>query len=330
MLLRDRLKLVIVSQYGRLGNKLWTYANVLAFAIEHKFIVSNPEFVQWKTSFELSLDEANPTEVRKKARNSYPDICNTGLSYVFKVNRKINIVPSIELLDGERLDLDFVDTTKLENHRIAFLSGLYFTAPRSLYKHAALVRSYFKPVDSIRREVNDLLNFARDKIDVLIGVHIRHGDYRTFCNGNMYYEVSEYADVMRSLKEQFPGQKVGFVICSDEEQDFSNYSDLQTFHRTGGVVQDLYTLSQCNYIFGPNSTFSHWASFFGEVPLHILNWKTEENGLDLPFYPSIEKHFRIFPSQDGNFPTYMFGYYRRKDMKLEDVISSELSILRVS
>ena len=39
----------------------------------------------------------------------------------------------------------------------------------------------------------------------------------------------------------------------------------------GSSVGDLYALARCDYIFGPVSTFSQWASFYGDKPLFHLH-----------------------------------------------------------
>jgi hypothetical protein len=33
---------------------------------------------------------------------------------------------------------------------------------------------------------------------------------------------------------------------------------------------DLHALARCDYIFGPQSTFPQWASFYGNKPLLLL------------------------------------------------------------
>jgi hypothetical protein len=44
----------------------------------------------------------------------------------------------------------------------------------------------------------------------------------------------------------------------------------------GSPVGDLYALAQCDYIFGPVSTFSQWASFYGNKPLlHLENHEAQ-------------------------------------------------------
>ena len=50
-------------------------------------------------------------------------------------------------------------------------------------------------------------------------------------------------------------------------------------------MTDLYALSRCDYIIGPPSTFSQWASYYGHVPLRFLRWKGDEISMSefLPF-----------------------------------------------
>ena len=43
-----------------------------------------------------------------------------------------------------------------------------------------------------------------------------------------------------------------------------------------GATLDLYTLSICDCIIGPFSSYSRWASFIGEVPLCFLESKSQQ------------------------------------------------------
>jgi hypothetical protein len=76
---------------------------------------------------------------------------------------------------------------------------------------------------------------------------------------------------MRELAGQFPGRKVAFFICSDEPRTADEFPGLSAGLGTGSPVGDLYALADCDYIFGPQSTFTQWASFYGNKPLFLLN-----------------------------------------------------------
>ena len=45
-----------------------------------------------------------------------------------------------------------------------------------------------------------------------------------------------------------------------------NNSDSFSIQGADGIT-DLYALSKCDYIIGPPSSYSQWASFIGDVPL---------------------------------------------------------------
>ena len=44
----------------------------------------------------------------------------------------------------------------------------------------------------------------------------------------------------------------------------------------GTEIGDLYSLAACDYIIGPPSTYTQWASFYGQVPRFVHNRKYEE------------------------------------------------------
>jgi len=46
---------------------------------------------------------------------------------------------------------------------------------------------------------------------------------------------------------------------------------LQVGIGAGSAVGDMCALAKCDYIFGPLSTFSMWASFYGNKPLFLIH-----------------------------------------------------------
>lgn len=45
------------------------------------------------------------------------------------------------------------------------------------------------------------------------------------------------------------------------------FAGFQATFGSGDTVEDLYALAECDYLIGPPSTFTVWASFYGNVPL---------------------------------------------------------------
>ena len=135
------------------------------------------------------------------------------------------------------------------------------------------LQQIFLPRNEITEKAETLMKHIRSNADIVIGVHIRHGDYKTWRNGRHYYTLEEFHKFMLQLKELSPDKKVSFFISSNEAFSTDFFSDC-TCYRFGkepsGDILDLHTLSLCDRIIGPWSTYSRWASFIGEVPLCFI------------------------------------------------------------
>ncbi len=138
--------------------------------------------------------------------------------------------------------------------------------------------SLFIPSQEVVDEVDKRMQ--KDSF-VYVGVHIRRGDYARFSCGRYFYDISYYYRLMDCIYKQLIDRncKVKFVICSNEKFDIKEKSLLQNVHfaaeelirfEDSAPIVDLYALSRCDYIFGPPSTFSQWASFFGEAKLFFV------------------------------------------------------------
>ena len=45
------------------------------------------------------------------------------------------------------------------------------------------------------------------------------------------------------------------------------FNQFEVYTETGHLIEDLYCLAKCDYLMGPNSTYTSWASIYGNVPL---------------------------------------------------------------
>jgi hypothetical protein len=71
-------------------------------------------------------------------------------------------------------------------------------------------------------------------------------------------------------------KRVAFLICSDELVPLDRFCGLNIFLGTGHLIEDMYALAKCDLLMGPQSTFSGWASFYGSVPLYLIDHPQEE------------------------------------------------------
>lgn len=145
-------------------------------------------------------------------------------------------------------------------------------------KHQEELRNLFSPTDSVRQTVTNFVEDLRSDNSIIVGVHVRRGDYRTYLGGKYFFDDSVYCSFMKQLSEMFAqkGLITKFVICSNENVDLEFFKGLNVYRKEGSsFIVDLYTLADCDCILGPPSTYSQWASFYGQKPLCFVSDKEQ-------------------------------------------------------
>lgn len=165
---------------------------------------------------------------------------------------------------------DFADLA--QRTRLIVMRGPLFRVKSKdwVAKHAATIRSYFEPIERIRTAADRVVAHARQNGLIVVGVHIRRGDYQTFVGGRYFFTHEEYAATMRMVCQLFQGQTVAFLLSSNDIIPDAPYANLNVLTGSGEALEDLYALSGCDYLIGPPSTFGDWASFHGDVPRYTI------------------------------------------------------------
>ena len=153
------------------------------------------------------------------------------------------------------------------------------TDTRYLTQTKKELQCIFRPKDAIMNKAEGLIEKMKQTSDIVVGVHIRRGDYATWNDGRFYYELEDYHQFMLRVKDLYQGQHVSFFISSNEDFEldiFTNCNCHRFDKEPSGAILDLYSLSVCDLIMGPVSSYSRWASFIGEVPLCFLETKDQK------------------------------------------------------
>jgi len=140
------------------------------------------------------------------------------------------------------------------------------------------LQNIFRPRKEIVEKAESIINEIRKNADLVVGIHIRHGDYKTFYGGRYYYTLEEFHQFMLRIKELYHEKRVAFFISSNESFSVDIFDNCLCYRfgkEPSGDMLDLYTLSLCDRILGPWSTYSRWASFIGEVPLCYIQSKDQ-------------------------------------------------------
>ena len=269
---------VICSKPGQLGNRLVLFSQFIAFAIEHGVSIVNLSFDEYAKYFRTTSEDALcrfPKRVSYFGNSKVIRRCLYWLAYCLArvMDRGLRL-PGVKIISldwSEGCDLDSPEVIELvKKNKIVLAQGWGFRSKGIFYKHSQAVRKHFALKEShgacVERKIRELRNCC----DVLIGAHIRQGDYRTFFDGKFYYETEFYVGLMNRVATFFPGKKVMFMVCSNQTQDPGLFSSVDYQWGPGNPVEDMYALAECDYILGPPSTFTMWASFYGRKPLYMI------------------------------------------------------------
>ncbi|MDD4777196.1 MAG: alpha-1,2-fucosyltransferase [Fermentimonas sp.] len=134
------------------------------------------------------------------------------------------------------------------------------------------LKEMFTPDKAIRDNCLIKMNQIRADFDIVIGLHIRYGDYREYKNGKYFYELKQYREKIEEIfAELGQDHSVALFVASNERIDLNAFSGLNPFSLDeGSATSDLFMLSQCDYIIGPPSTYSAWASYYGQKPIYFI------------------------------------------------------------
>lgn len=282
---------IVPRPSGMLGNRLFLGAYFAANALRYGYRFYYPalgEYAEWFPATSGRVTCAFPGEsqngdcprAEQSARFRRSLLCKTIEALTHPAFAPLWQRLGIRVLDLARTHdasdtpyrLDAPEFVKLlHGCRMVVAKGWKFRDDEALGRFHEPVRAFFSPTRAIQSEVNKVLAQAREGMNRVIGVHIRRGDYANWLGGRYFFSIERYIAWMREALSLWPGERIAFVVCSNEElHGLSGKVGARVVLGPGNAAGDLYSLAACDAILGPPSTFSLWASFHGRVPLHML------------------------------------------------------------
>lgn len=173
--------------------------------------------------------------------------------------------------------------------RLVLIEGYFFrTSVARITAHSPAIKAFFRPLKHHEANAEAVVRAARINGDVLVGVHLRQFDSvidHTPHHLYKYQHVEHMSQAMRHTVGLLSGKRVVFLLSSNRKIDHSRFAGFSTAEGTGHMVEDLHALSLCDYILASTySTYSRWASFYGNVPLYQM---------DTPGSPFSLQDFRV-------------------------------------
>ncbi len=186
---------------------------------------------------------------------------------IFRLSRKFKIIPCI--------NIDTIESVKsieiaLKNKKRLFLvSGFDFQDYTLLDKYHEEIISRYRNT-KVNKDIVYLDNFKKNG-RIIIGVHIRQGDYAHFGGGKYFYSPEEYINILKEFIKDNNIDNPLIAIFSDQhitDTQFYDFADVFISRNTYNI--DYTLMGLCTYLIGPPSTFTLWASYTYRVPYYHI------------------------------------------------------------
>jgi hypothetical protein len=293
------MKKIIITEHdgGELANQLWNYVSVMSYAFERDVDCDNWSFFEYGSFFQ-NLWPKNVIirlffrHFRHAQRRSLPRARLGRFFYKNLIARPIRKFSGKVIVSTEaEANVFYLPPTKPTFRRLAFLenqngnayfaqvSGAVFRNPIGLEKYRNKLIEKFKPSQKTSGKAEQVIAILHSKFSHIVGVHIRQGDFAVFKDGKFLISQERVKEIIQEYcrENNLAAEDVGFLICSDGPIDRKIFSDLNISVSQNDAVTDLFSLSLCDAIVGSDSTFGHFAAWYGNIP-HIvmknesINW----------------------------------------------------------
>ena len=253
--------MIFARDKSQMCNNLLQYAHVYAWGREHGRKVISMRF---------------------SYKYQYFHICHTNLTgfgwYLFaKYMAAIRLLPtaSFKHRDCNREALE----RKMLRHRNIVVSGWFVRYYDLFLKYRDEICELFTLDDQytapVKAKMQEAEQNSREKT-VRLGVHIRRGDYAQWRDGQFFFSDEVYADHINRFAEMHPGKALHVYLSTNDpsvsEEHFQKLCPKVCIHHLqGSAPEDLFMLSECDYLIGPPSTFSMVAAMYRDIPLYRMD-----------------------------------------------------------
>lgn len=267
--------MIFARDKSQMCNNLLQYAHVYAWGREHGRKVISMRF---------------------SYKYQYFHICHTSLTgfgwyLLAKYMAALRLLPTASFKHAE-CDHEALER-KMLRHRHIVVSGWHARWYDLFLKYRDEICEIFQVDNCYQKAVNDHMGQKLGNI-LRLGVHIRRGDYAAWNGGRYCYNDEIYATHINKFAEMHQDKEVHvYLATNDPKVTEANYQktcpNVKIHHLHGNPPEDLYMLSECDYVIGPPSTFSLVATMYRDIPLYRMDTPdvdamTPENFKDFAYW----------------------------------------------
>jgi hypothetical protein len=286
--------IILASRYGRLCNRLFLLAHIIAVARDNDHFLldfSLGEYLQYFDAPPVASRIYFIGNLSNSWLSSFISVFFFTLAFYFTrtflllqklapfLKYFIEVIPPSPE-DYFRIDSRFWKRKFSRKCKIFIFHEWTTRAPIDLKNHFNEVLSILKPKSSYLLNVNQQVAKLRHNSDYLIGIVIRREDYISYLNGRYYFSLENYRTIADNLLRLLPSSNVKFFFCSVTSENLDAFAGLEYFYRYAAPIENLYLLSNCDLLVSPPSTYAMWASLVGRVPLYLVHTPSADFSLD--------------------------------------------------
>ena len=224
-----------------LANRLFMYASALGIALENnRTLEVYPPIPEMQTNLSISSSWIS----------NFKEDQYTELKY-------------------EKCCCYYPESQHLEKKNLS-LSG-YLVSWKYFHKYREIIRSEFRFSQSIREYTNNFLSQIKslNRSTMLIGVHIRRGDFLVQAHVDMGYTAATEDYVKKAVQYFQDKFNCFFVIATNDkawaESVFASLTNIQyIFTGIDSPYIDMSIISSCDHVITTTGTFSWWIGYLSK------------------------------------------------------------------
>lgn len=254
---------ILVRPYGNHSNRLFQNLHIEAFCIENNIPFFNATLFDMAWLFGIR----------------YNYFLAISIVLLFKIATilqltKCKFIPYVEFTDIHQLEV-YKQCLLRGRDRLVFVGGWEFRVYDLVLKHSKSLKEKY----SLKRTNKDFFNIYNKikNYEIVLGVHIRRNDYTKWQSGKYAFNDAVYSRVVGDFIRLQSEEKIVALYFSDEKLNMSSLCcPVDYLISKNKYYIDYQLMGKCNYLIGPPSTFTIWASFCYGVPyMHIENPQQE-------------------------------------------------------